>query len=124
MQVVMGDAGNPRLTKGSGGVFGILGIVIPVSLFLALKRLHEPKIPFHFVSIISESPEEPHATLAELARAESALIRRAHIEIIALTLFALILLFFLFSRSGIPKWTKYLLITAAAASLTACWLQW
>jgi hypothetical protein len=121
--VVMVAEGNPTLSKRSEGVFGILGILIPVGLFIALKGLHEPK-GFHFVSISSDSPEEPHATLAELARAESALIHRAHIEIIALTLLAFILLCFLFSRSGIPKWTKYLMITAAAASLAASWLQW
>ncbi len=124
MQMVMADAGNPTVSKHSGRMFGVLGVVIPASLFVALKQLHEPKFPFRFVSIGSQSSEEPGATLARLARADSALIRRAHIEIIALTLFALILLSFLFNRSGIPKWTRYLLVTAAAASVAACWLQW
>jgi hypothetical protein len=59
-----------------------------------------------------------------MAREDAALINRAHSEIITLTLVALILLSFLFSRSGIPKWTKYLLVSAAAASLAACLLEW
>jgi hypothetical protein len=124
MQVVMVDSENPTRPKRSGSVVAILGIVIAVSLFIALKALHEPNPPFQQVSIIAESDEEFKARLAELSREESAVIFRAHTELVALTLFALIVLYFLFNRSGIPKWTKYLLIAAAAASVVACWLQW
>jgi hypothetical protein len=124
MQMVMADARNPTVSKRSGRVFGLLGILIPACLFVALKQLHEPKFRFRFVSIASQSPEEPGATLAKISQADSALIRRAHIEIIVLTLFALILLSCLFNQSGIPKWTKFLLVTTAAASVAACWLQW
>jgi hypothetical protein len=122
MQVVI-DTENATRPKRSGSVVAILGIVIPVSLFIALQGLHVPKL-FRNVSISSQSPDEPWATLARMAREDAALIRRAHSEMIALTLVALILLSFLFSRSGIPKWTKYLLSSAAAACLAACLLQW
>jgi hypothetical protein len=104
-------------------VVGILALAIPLTLFIALRWLRGPKL-FRNVSIVSQSPDEPAATFARMARDDAALIRRAHGEIIVLTLLALILLSFLFSRSGIPKWTKYLLVSAAAASLAACWLQW
>ena len=77
-------------------VVGILALVIPLTLFLALRWLHEPKFAFRPVSIVSQSPDEPAATLARMARDEAALIRRAHMEIIALTLLALALLSFLF----------------------------
>jgi hypothetical protein len=107
----------------SGRVVGILALAIPLTLFTALSWLHVPKL-FREVSIASQSPDEPWATLARMAREDAALIRRAHSEMIALTLVALILLSFLFSRSGIPKWTKYILVSAAAASLATCLLQW
>jgi len=110
--------------KLSGGVVAILGIVIPVSLFLALKLLREPRIFINYSISVQGGQEEFEARLAELRREESAVILRAHTELIALTLLALILLYFLFSRSGTPKWTRYLLIAAAAASITASWLQW
>ena len=102
---------------------GILAVAIPLALFIALRWVHVPKL-FSQVSIVSQSPDEPWATLARMAREDAALIRRAHSEMIALTLVALILLSFLFSRSGIPKWTKYLLSSAAATSLAVCLLQW
>jgi len=123
MQVVMVHAENPTPSKGSGMVVAILGIVIPLTLFIALSWLHVPKL-FRNVSISSQSPDEPGATLARMAREDAALMRRAHSEMIVLTLVALILLSFLFTRSGIPKWTKYLLSSAAAASLAACLLHW
>jgi hypothetical protein len=107
----------------SGTMVGILAVAIPLALFIALRWVHVPKL-FRQVSIVSQSPDEPWATLARMAREDAALIRRAHSEMIALTLVALILLSFLFSRSGIPKWTKYLLSSAAAASLAVCLLQW
>jgi hypothetical protein len=59
-----------------------------------------------------------------MAREDAALMRRAHSEMIVLTLVALMLLSFLFTRNGIPEWTKYLLSSAAAASLAACLLHW
>ena len=108
----------------SGTVVGILALAIPLTLFIALRWLHEPKALFRPVSIVSQSPDEPAATLARMAREDAALMRRAHSEMIVLTLVALILLSFLFTRSGIPKWTKYLLSSAAAASLAACLLHW
>jgi hypothetical protein len=106
-----------------GKVVGVLALVIPAMLFVALKWLHEPKFAFHEVSILSNSPDEPAATLARMARDDAALIRRAHTEIIALTLLALVLLFFLLTMRA-PKWTKYVVVTSAVASVAACWLQW
>jgi hypothetical protein len=123
MEVVMVGAENRTRPKLSATVVAVLGIVITASLFIALKLLHEPRV-FLNVSIIAQSQEEFEARLAELGREQSAVIFRAHSEMIALTLLALILLSFLFSRSGIPKWTKYLLSSAAAASLAVCLLQW
>lgn len=120
----MADAESSMRPKLSGGVVAILGIVIPVSLFLALKLLREPRIFINYSISVQGGQEEFEARLAELRREESAVILRAHTELIALTLLALILLYFLFSRSGTPKWTRYLLIAAAAASITASWLQW
>jgi hypothetical protein len=108
----------------SGTVLGILALAIPLTLFIAMRWLHEPKIAFRQVSILWQSPDEPAATLARMAREESALIRRAHLEIIALTLFALTLLYFLFNQTSVPKWTKYLAIASAVASFAACWSQW
>jgi hypothetical protein len=64
-------------------VVGILALVIPLTLFVALSWLHEPKIAFREVSIVSQSPDEPAATLARMARDEAALIGRAHTEISA-----------------------------------------
>ena len=36
-------------------VVGILALVIPLTLFVALMWLHEPKIAFRGVSIVSQS---------------------------------------------------------------------
>ena len=123
MQLVMEESGNLSLTSRSRWTLAILA-GIPAGLFIALKQLHEPKHSFQFVSIVSQSPEEPAATMAEMARTQATLIRRAHIEMIALTLLVLALLYFLFSRNLVPKQMKYLLVASAAASLAACWLQW
>jgi hypothetical protein len=109
--------------SGHSRVVGILALVIPLTLFVALRWLHEPKIAFREVSILSQSPDEPAATLARMARDEAGLIRRAHTEIIALTLLALALLSFLFMLR-VSKWTKCMVITSAVASIAACWVQW
>jgi hypothetical protein len=108
------------------GISGFLSIAAPVSLFVALKWLRGPKNVFQSVSIVCQIPEDCDRQLAELRGAQSELIRHAHNEMIALTLLALalLLLCFLFTRTGVPKWTKYLLIAYVAASLAACWLQW
>jgi hypothetical protein len=111
------------LSSHSAKVVGLLALVIPLSLFVALKWLHEPKFAFHQVSIVSNSPDEPAATLARVVRDDAALIRRAHTEIIALTLLALVLVSFLLVLR-VPKWTKYVVIASALASIAACWLQW
>jgi len=118
------DAEQLGMSSHSGTVLGILALAIPLTLFIALRWLHEPKIAFRQVSIVSESPDEPAATLARMAREESALIRRAHVEIIALTLLALTVLYLLFNQISAPKWTKYFAITSAVASVAACWSQW
>jgi hypothetical protein len=109
-----------------GWIFGLLGIAVPAILSLALKWLRGPKNVFQQVSILCASPEDCDRQLAELTRAQSELIRHAHIEMIALTLLALtlLLLCFLFTRTVVPKWTKYLLKTAVVASVAACWLRW
>jgi hypothetical protein len=117
-------SGNLSLTSRSGKALAILATAIPAGLFIALRQLHEPKHSFQFVSIISERPEEPAATLAEMARTQAELIRRAHIEMVALTLLVLALSYFLFTRTRVLKQMKYLLAASAAASLAACWLQW
>jgi hypothetical protein len=108
------------------GISGFLGIAVPVSLFAALKWLHGPKNVFQSVSIVCQIPEDCDRQLAVLRSAQSELIRHAHNEMLALTLLAitLLLLCFLFTRTGVPKWTKYLPITYVAASLAACGLQW
>jgi hypothetical protein len=108
------------------GISGFLGIAVPVSLFVALKWLRGPKNVFLNVSIVCQLSEDCDRQLAELQRAQSELLGHAHNEMIALTLFALtiLLLWFLFTRTGVAKWTKYLLITYVVASLAACWLQW
>ena len=104
-------------------VVGTLALVIPLTLFVALMWLHEPKIAFREVSIVSQGPDEPATTLARTARDEAALIGRTHKKITALTLLALVLLSFLFMLH-VPRWTKYMVITSAVASAVACWLQW
>jgi hypothetical protein len=106
-----------------GKIVSLLALAIPLILFVALKWLHEPKFPFHQVSILSQSPDEPAATLARMASDDAALIHRAHTEIIALTLFALALLSLLLTMRA-PKWTKYVVMASAVASVAACWLQW
>ena len=111
-------------------ISGLLGIAVPVSLFVALKWLRGPRNIFHQVSILCGTSEDCDTKLAELKRAQSdaqsEVIRRAHTEMIALTVLALtlLLLCFLFTRTGVPKWTKYLLIASVVASIAACWLQW
>jgi hypothetical protein len=111
------------LSSHSAKIVGLLALVIPLSLFIALRWLHEPKFEFRALSIASNSPDEPAATLARIARDDAALIERAHTQIIALTLLALALLSFLLTVR-VPKWTKYMVITSAVASVAACWLQW
>ena len=108
------------------GTSGFLAIAVPVSLFAALKWLRGPKNVFQSVSIVCQIPGDCDRQLAELRRAQSELIRHAHNGMLALTLLALtlLLLCFLFTRTGVPTWTKYLLITSVAASLAACWLLW
>jgi hypothetical protein len=108
-------------------ISGFLGIAVPVSLFAALKWLRGPKNVFQFISIACQIPEDCDKQLAaQVGRAHSELIRHTHNEMIALTLlaFTLLLLCLLFTRTGVLKWTKYLLITSMAASLASCWLQW
>jgi hypothetical protein len=119
---VMTDSSYGRLR----GISGFLGIAVPVSLLAALKWLRGPKNVFQSVSIVCQIPEDCDRQLAEIRRAQSELIRQAHHKMLALTLLALavLLLCFLFTRTGVPKWTKYLLITSVAVSLAACWLQW
>jgi hypothetical protein len=107
-------------TNPSGRVLTIVAAVIPAALFIALRQLHEPKILFQEVLIMSQDPHEPWATVAEMARAQAELIRRAHIEMVVVTVLGLALLFFLFNRNR----TKYLLIASAGASLAACLLNW
>jgi hypothetical protein len=97
------DAEQLARSSHSRAAIGILALAIPLTLFIALRWLHEPKFPFRQVSIVSQSPDEPAVTLARMAREESALIRRAHVEIIALTLFALTLLYFLLNQTGVPQ---------------------
>lgn len=108
------------------GISAFLAIAVPVSLFVALTWLRGQKNVFQSVSIGCQLPEDCDRQLAELGRAQFELIRHAHDEMIALTLLALtlLLLCFLFTRTRVPKWTKYLLITSVVASLAACWLQW
>jgi hypothetical protein len=118
----MTDSPNNRLR----GIPGFLGIAVPISLFVGLKWLRGPRNVFQSVSIGCQIPEDCDRQLAELGRAQSELIRHAHDEMIALTVLALtlLLLCLLFTRAGVPKRTKYLLITSVVASLAACWLQW
>jgi hypothetical protein len=108
------------------GISAFLGIAVPVSLFVALKWLRVPNNVFLQVSILCQFPEDCDKRLAELRRAQYEPIRHAHNEMLALTLLALtlLLLCFLFTRTGVSKWTKNLLITSMVASLAACWLQW
>lgn len=119
----MTDSPSKRL----GRISAPLGIVVLVLLFVSLKWLRGPKNVFVFASIVCQIPEDCYKQQAKLtaqiAEAQSKLMR-AHSEMIGLTLVALAFLYFLFSRNGIPAWTKYLLTTAAAASLAACWWQW
>ena len=103
-----------------------MGIAVPVSLFMALKWLRGTENVFLQVSIGCGIDEDCERQLAELRRAQSDRILHAHNEMIGLTLLALILLLlcFLFTRTGAPKWAKYLLVMSVVASLAACWLQW
>jgi hypothetical protein len=107
-------------------IFWILVIAVPVSLFVALKWLRGPTNFLNVTGVACQIQEDCDRQLAELRRAQSEPIGHAHNEMIALTLLALTLLFlcFLFTRTGVPKWTKYLLLTSVVASLAACWLQW
>jgi hypothetical protein len=107
-------------------ISGLLGIAVPACLFVALKRLRGPKIFLNLSGVACQIQEDCDRQLAELMRAQSELIRRPHIEMIALTLLAVALLFLclLSIRTHVPKWTKYLLMTSVVASLAACWLQW
>ena len=101
-----------------------MAAVIPLYLFVVLRWLRQPEFKFRQVSIVSQSPEEPAATLARMAREELALSPHAHIEMIAVTLFALALLYFLFRQTGVQKWTKYSVITSAVVSGVVCWSLW
>jgi hypothetical protein len=109
------------------GIFWILAIAVPISLFVALKWLRGPTNVFLNVSgVACQIQEDCDRQLAVLQRSQSGLIRHTHNEMVALTLFAVALLFLclLSIRSHIPKWTKYLVITSVIASLAACWRQW
>ena len=119
---VMTDAPYSRLRA----ISGLLGIAVPVSLFVAFLWLRGPKNVFQFVSIGCQIPEDCDKQMAELRRAQSELTRHSHNEMIALTLLGLtlLLLCFLFTRAVVPKWTKYLLMASVVASLAACWMQW
>ena len=109
-----------------GKISGLLSLTVPVGLFVALKWLRGAKKLFQSVSIECGIPEDCDRQLAELERIQSELIRHAHTEMIALTLLALalLLLWFRYTRTRVPKWTKYLLIASGAASLAACGLRW
>jgi len=111
------------LSRYSTKIVGLLALVIPLSLFVALRWLHEPKYAFHQISIVSNSPDEPAATLARIDRDDAALIKRAHTQIIALTLLAVAVLSFLLTLR-VPAWAKYMVVASAAASAAACLLQW
>lgn len=121
----MADLENLSVFSRSERARGAVAVVIPARLFIALKQLHK-KSPFQSFVIGWQRPEEEAAALEKLSRAHSLVIRRIHGEMIELTLVALafLLLCFLLTRTGAQKWTTYLLITAVAACLAACWLQW
>lgn len=102
----------------------ILAAVIPLYLFVVLRWLREPESKFRQVSIGSQSPDEAAATLARIAREQPALSPLAHMEMLAVTLFALSLLYFFFKQTGVQKWTKYSVIASAVVSGVLCWSLW
>lgn len=101
-----------------------VAVAIPVGLFLALRQLSGPIHVFHSVSILFQTSEQEAAQFEELSGAQSEVNLHIHIGMIALTICALSLLCFLFTRTGVKRWTKYLLPMAGAASVAVCRLQW
>lgn len=120
MPVLMEATENSLLTRLMARKLEVVAFAVPAAAFLILKQLHEPKNLFQAVSIVSQDPGEPWATLAELARTQAAVIQRAHIEMVALTALGIALLYFLFHRNR----TRYVLMASAAATLAACWFSW
>jgi len=102
------------------------------SVAIAAQRLlHQSTIAFQSIDIAGSSQQEIDEQLGEQTHQFqiylATLKRRAHIETIALTLFVLVLFFILYTlckRSGVSNWTRYVIVTAVAASVAGFLLEW
>ncbi len=94
-----------------------------------LQRLLHPSIPrFQSISIMAANDEQFRAIHDEQTRQfhahNEALIRGAHIQVTALTLLALVMLYLLYKRRWSYDWAEYVILASAIAICIGLLLSW
>jgi hypothetical protein len=114
----------PEHSNQTPKLVALVSLALAVVSTVAQRFLYQSRHVFQSVSIGGPDDAWIEAELAKQTRQFQGHQRSLQVEMIAVTAVVCVLLYLLFRQRGITRWTRWVIVASATASLAGLFLAW